>query len=391
MKEYDIIRPVASLAVQGGGKNDMGVYKREGRGWEVAVNLGDRYDNGRIKYYRELVKTKKEALEREKELIKEYKKETQQMIQEEIKKLQNKDLPDSINFKEAAEEWLNTKKLEVRLSTFEGYKVIVEKHLIPYFETRDVANIDESGVRSYLVEKSKILSGTTLRHHYSTLNMILKFKSNYCMAGIKRPRASNFVANPIRNKKELEKLIGGLKGTVAYLPARIAAVTGMRHSEVAGLQWRDISFTDNIIRVRRTLHWAKNENGERFYYIEAPKTKRSRRSIIAGEKVIEELKTIKEARGDKDTDYVCRDTRGRPIFKDNTFDSFRKRVSKIGYPNLRFHDLRHSHATILINEENVDAQTVQLRLGHSDISTTLAIYTAESREKDKEVAEKFNF
>ena len=83
---YDIIKTIASLAEEGGIEG-MGVYKREGKGWEVSIYTGDRYNNGRKKYYRELVKTKKEALQREKELLEEYQQKTQQIIQDELNRL----------------------------------------------------------------------------------------------------------------------------------------------------------------------------------------------------------------------------------------------------------------------------------------------------------------
>lgn len=388
-EEYGTIRPVASLATTQGGEN-MGVYRRGDKGWEVAVDTGERYKSGRKKYYRELVKTKKEAMQREKELLEEYQKVTQQMIQEEIKKLQNKDLPDSINFKDAAEEWLNMKKIEVRRTTFQGYQIIVEKHLIPYFRDMNIADITESEVRAYFAAKSE-LSSTTLRHHYSTLSMILRFKNNNCMSNIKRPRFSNFEAKVINNIEELEELINNLKGTVAYLPSKFAALAGMRMSEIAGLQWQDLDSNNNILRVRRSLHWTIKDGKKGEYYLDTTKTQSSVRAIFLSLKFVEELKELKENRQDKETDFICRDTNGNPIFRQNIYDSFKRKVKKLGYSKLRFHDLRHSHATIAIHQFNVDAKTVQERLGHSTVTTTLSIYTAKSREQDKKVADKFDF
>lgn len=387
MPRYDIIRPVASLADRGG--EEMGVYRR-GKGWEVSVDTGERYASGRKKYHRELVKTKKEALQREKELLEEFKQAMQQTVKEEMQKLQGSTQPASVNFKEAAEEWLNMKKLEVKRTTFEGYQIIVEKHLIPYFRNMNIADITESEVRAYFAAKSE-LSSTTLRHHYSTLSMILRFKNNNCMLNIKRPRCSNFEAKVIDNIEELEELINNLKGTVAYLPAKFAALTGMRMSEIAGLQWRDLDFNNNILRVRRSLHWTITNGKKGEYYLDTTKTQSSVRAIFLSPKFVEELKELKENRQDKETDFICRDTNNNPIFRKNIYDSFKRKVKKLSYSQLRFHDLRHSHATIAIHQFNVDAKTVQERLGHSTVTTTLSIYTAKSREQDKKVADAFDF
>lgn len=389
-EEYGIIRPVASLATTQGGEN-MGVYRRGDKGWEVAVDTGERYKSGRKKYYRELVKTKKEAMQREKELLEEFKQVMQQTVREEMQNLQNKRQPSKILFKDAAIEWLSIKKLEVKRTTFEGYKIITKEHLIPYFDQIDVADIVETDIRVYLSEKSETLSSTTLRHHYSVLNMILKSKNNYCMMKIKRPKLSSFEAQTIKDLKELQEFVKRFKGLVSYLPVRIAAATGMRLSEVAGLQWQDVDFKNNIIRVRRSLHYVRDNNNNLYYYIDSGKTRLSLRPVSVGEKLIQELAIIKEERGDRDSDFVCVDTCKQPINRQNIYDSFKKRAIKLGYEKMRFHDLRHSHATIAIQQLKMSAKTVQLRLGHSSVTTTLNTYTAEFAAQDREIAEKFDF
>ena len=388
---YDIIKTIASLAEKGD-IEEMGVYKREGKGWEVSIYTGDRYNNGRKKYYRELVKTKKEALQREKELLEEYQQKTQQIIQDELNRLLGVQQPVSASFEKAAKEWLNIKKLEVRKTTFESYRINTEVHLIPFFGEVNVAEITETDVRIYLAEKSAKLSSTTLRHHYSALSMILKHNKNYCMSAIKRPQVNNFEPEIIRDLNELKEFVKGFKDVTSYLATRIAAATGMRLSEVAGLRWRDIDFKNNIIRVRRSLHYDRDDNNKLYYYIESTKNKTSARSISVGEGLIKELGKIKKERGNqKDNDYVCIDQFDRPVNRQNIYDSFKKRAIKLGYPNIRFHDLRHSHATIAIQQLKMSARTVQLRLGHSSVTTTLGIYTAEFAAQDKEIGEAFDF
>lgn len=390
MKEYGIIRPAASLAEQGG--EEVGVYRRSDKGWEVSIETGDRYPSGRKKYYRELVKTKKAAIEREKELLEEFKQAMQQTVKEEMQKLQGMTQPSMISFEEAAKDWLNTKKLEVKKTTFEGYKIITNEHLIPHFQDISVADINEGDVRAYLSEKSETLSSTTLRHHYSALNMILKFKNNYCMIKIKRPRLSNFEAQVINDLAELQEFVKGFEGVIAYLPVRIAAATGMRLSEIAGLQWRDIDFKNSIIRVKRSLHYVRDNQNNLYYYIDTTKTKTSIRVISVGRKLIQELAIIKEERGNQgDNDFVCVDTNKKPVNRQNIYDSFKKRVVKLGYEKMRFHDLRHSHATIAIQQLKMSAKTVQRRLGHSTVNTTLNTYTANIEELDKEIGEEFDF
>lgn len=390
---YDIIKTIASLAEEGG-IEEMGIYKRGNKGWEIAIYTGERYANGRKKYHREFVKTKKEAIQRYGELMAELQdmKQTIQEIQVDLKRADNEQLPKSLPFAKAAKEWLLKKEFEVRKTTYEGYKIIVEKHLIPYFRDTDIASIEDIDVMEYFSSKSD-LSGTTLGHHFSSLRMILRSKNNHCMQDIKRPRGSSFEAQPIRNKAELKQFVEGFKDNISYLPTYIAATTGMRLSEIAGLQWKDIDFQRGLIRVRRSLHWGKNkQTGERTYYIDKTKTRASARDIIVGKRITAELERIKNERGNqKPDDFVCIDTNENPIDRCNTYDAFKRRAKKLGYSHLRFHDLRHSHATIAIHEEGLDPASVQGRLGHGHVSTTLSTYTVKSVEQDRKIAAIFDF
>lgn len=390
-QEYDIIRPVASLATTQGGE-EMGVYRRGDLGWEVSVETGERYENGRKKYYRELLRTKKAAMKREKELIEEFKQAMQQVVREEMQNLQSEEQPSETPFKDAAMEWLNSKRHLVKKTTYEGYRIITEVHLVAWFGKYRVAAINDTMINEYLAEKFEDLSSTTLRHHYSVLSMILRSKNNYCMLKIERPKVSDFEAQPIQKMAELKKLVKALGGVVAYWPSRVAALTGMRFSEIAALKWRDIDFEENTISIRRSLHWdTHKESGERYYYTTEPKTKYSRRTIAVSKSLTKDLKKLKnERRSAMKDDFVLLDQFGRPLNRHNIYDSFKKRVTRLGYQNLRFHDLRHSHATICINELGMDPQAVQLRLGHSSLTTTLSIYTAKSLERDRQIADEFD-
>ena len=387
-QRYGKIKLEASLATRGG--KNVGVYRKKNGKYVVSIYTGERYRSGRKKYHREEFSTKKEANQRYEELTKNSR-QMKQVIPLDSKKTNNK--PSKVlPFRKVAEDWLLIKESEVRKTTYDGYRIIVEKHLIPYFEDADIEDIEEMDVRRYFSSKSE-LSGTTRGHHFSVLRMILRSKDNHCMQNIKRPKGSSFEAEPIRKKDELEQFVEGFKDVIAYLPTYIGALTGMRHSEIAGLKWKDIDFERGLIRVRRSLHWEKDKKtGKRYYYIDDTKTKTSVRDIIVGKKIMVELKRVKEERGNQTpNDFVCLDTNGNPIYRCNTYDSFKRRAKKLGYPHLRFHDLRHSHATIAIHEEGAKPDSVQVRLGHSDVSTTLSIYTAKSAEQDAKIAEAFDF
>ena len=353
--------------------NDLPVRHYKDK-YEVAVPVG-RYDNGRIKYKRELADTEKEAGKRERELLEE--------IRDAVLRLQPKQLPRSSKlFKKAVYEWLESKKSEVRLKTFERYKLISDLHLIPHLGEKMVCDITEDDVRKYF--KASPNCGTTLRQHYVILDNVLRMEGIDLLENIERPKKNDKTINCIKNPYELADFVMTFKDTVMFLPVYIAANTGMRFSEVAGLKWKDVDLDNGYISVNRSLHWEKDkETGKRYWYVEeCGKTKGSKRTIKINQYDIDILKEAREKQNGKYGDFICLDTRGLPVAKDTHGSGFRRSARCRGY-DISFHSLRHSHATLLILIYKVPIKTVSRRLGHSDISVTLMIYTGIIQEQDE--------
>ncbi len=364
-----------SIARPCGEGNDLPVRRYKDK-YEVAVPVG-RYGDGRIKYKRELADTEREAIKRERELLEE--------IRDAVFRLQPIIPPKNTKlFKQAIHEWLEGKRSEVRLKTLERYKLIAKLHLIPYFGEMSICNITEEDVKKYL--KTNPNCGTTLRQHYVILENVLKAEGIDLLKDIERPKKNEKAINCIKDPYELADFVMSFKDTIMFLPAYIAANTGMRFSEVAGLKWRDIDLNNGYISVDRSLHWDK-ESGKRYWYVEeCGKTKGAKRTIKINKHDIDVLKETKERQNGKYADFVCLDTRGFPIAKDTHGSGFRRSARVRGY-DISFHSLRHSHATLLILIYKVPIKTVSRRLGHSDISVTLGIYTGIIQEQDELAAD----
>ncbi len=317
-----------------------------------------------------------QAYKREQELLAEIK-----GIQNRLDSLQTDSEKSDKPFTVAAKEWIKSKKSEVSLKTWKRYKSILKVHVIPFFQNIPVSKISEDDIKSYLQNNPNC--GTTLRQHYVIIDHILRQEGLDTMKNIKRPKKNRRAINCIKDPKELAEFVMSFrKKTLLYLPIYIAANTGMRFSEIAGLKWQDVDLYNGYISVNRSLHWDYDENNNRYWYIqEEGKSPSSLRIIKINDGDIEVLKEAKRKQKGKHGDFVCVDTRGNPIAQDTHGNNFRQYTKARGY-NINFHSLRHSHATILIMIYKVPIKTVSRRLGHSNITVTLDIYTSVIQEQD---------
>ncbi len=160
-------------------------------------------------------------------------------------------------------------------------------------------------------------------------------------------------------------------------PAAIAISTGMRRGEILALRWGDLDPGLTVARVRRTLH--PTQAGLRF---SKPKTRRSRRAVsLPGmlRPYLERQRSGQETRRRacprwQDLDLVVDRGDGGPLNPDTLSSRWRKFLSRHGLPHVRFHDLRHAHATLMLLQ-GVHPKVVSERLGHASVGTTLDIYS----------------
>ncbi|MEY2194769.1 site-specific integrase [Neobacillus sp. BF23-41] len=165
----------------------------------------------------------------------------------------------------------------------------------------------------------------------------------------------------------------------SYYPIFLTAInTGMRRGGVLGLRWQDIDFDNNIIYVRQSLQEVKKV-GLTF---KEPKSGKSR-SISITPSLAKELKKIYKqqltdkhlfGQGYQDLDLVFAQKNGKPIQPTEMARNYRKMVETSGLPYIRFHDLRHTHATLML-KQGIHPKVVSERLGHSTIGNTMDTYT----------------
>lgn len=200
---------------------------------------------------------------------------------------------------------------------------------------------------------------------------------------MERPKKNRFIGS-FYDSDEVQKLFASAKGTRLEIPIFLGAFYGLRRSEALGLKWSAIDFQNNTITIRHTVT-SCNLNGKHVQIAQdTTKTKSSMRALplvpafkeklLAHKKQQEEYRRVCGRSYDKRyLDYICVDEMGTLISPHYLTSAFSKLLAKNNLRHIRFHDLRHSCASLLLSN-GVPMKQIQEWLGHSDFSTTANVY-----------------
>lgn len=296
--------------------------------------------------------------------------------------------------------WITNYKPNLKITTRESYESYIATHIngskigkIPLnkLKTTDLQTFYNAKLNGTYKNQKQKLSSTTVRYINIIIKSALKQAVNNRMIN---DNACNAVVLPKKNKIEIipltkEEVIQFLnvaKKDRLYTLYLLEMMTGLRRGEILGLKWSDIDFEKGKINVIHNLYRINNtdENATTKYKLEllTPKTETSKRSIPINQLMIEELLKHKEkqdlekmyyASDYKDLGMVFTRPNGDYISPREFLRQYQKLLSTAGLEKKRFHDLRHTVASLLINA-NENPKVIQQLLGHSTISTTLDIY-----------------
>ena len=192
------------------------------------------------------------------------------------------------------------------------------------------------------------------------------------------PRIENKTM-PMWSVEEINQFLDSVTEDKLYPVYQLAVLTGLRRSEIFGLHWDAIDLVGSTLKVIRTLQRITG-----YGLVEGqPKTRRSRRSISLSPAAVELLHGIKGTQIENqlacgnlwnNTGYVFTQENGTPVDPDRISKEFPKLVKRLELPHLRFHGLRHAHATLALTA-GVNPKIVSERLGHSSIAITMDIYS----------------
>lgn len=290
----------------------------------------------------------------------------------------------------------------IKETTASSRKYLMDKHLNREnpFANKPLSKITTEDIDAfYNLKLDKEYSTSTIRKLHQLLNQAFgqavkwkKISSNPVINA--DPPSVKKEEMKIWSFDEIDSFLNQCKGERHYLTFLLAIYTGMRKGELLGLKWNDIDFGKKSIRIHRSLSHIPNKG----YLLSTPKTKKSKRQVPIPDSLVKELKAHKERQETQrkrlgehyqDQDLVICTEIGTLQDPRNVLRVM-KRISKAAnVTSIRFHDIRHTHASILISE-GVDIVRVAARLGHSDPTITLKNYAHLIPNQDDEVADIFH-
>lgn len=305
----------------------------------------------------------------------------------------------NVSLKEYLYKWIDDYENNISEITATNYRSIIKHHLVPALGKLKLADIKPAHILKYQTEKLDHgrlqgeggLSKRSVQAHHRLLNLALKqaispyrlIKSNPC-APINAPSPDKPKVYTL-TKEDAQIVLDAIDNSLFYTLIYTALFTGVRRSELLGLKWKDINLKQKIMEIKRGAKELKGGG------ITDKKLKNdsSMRQIAMSESLTNVLKDHKKERAQitsKDTHVFLTPsgTRVRPNYLTKKFIDLARTC---GYHNTRLHDLRHTHATWLL-EEGVNPKIVQERLGHASIETTLNIYSHVSMKEQRKAADK---
>lgn len=313
----------------------------------------------------------------------------------------NKPFLVDILFSDYVLKWLELKKICVEEVTYQGYSTIVNVHIVPYFKKSGLklSELRRQDIQSYIEHKSENgrsdgkggLPAKTIKSHIVIIKQVCKeaikdgLISNNPSEYLMLPKIQRYEAQ-FYNVEELKTLFKAIKDEPLFPLIYFTAVFGLRRSEVLGLKWDSVDFDNNRLYIKHTV--------VRFSTIvekDCTKNEASRRSYPLGDipkSMLLELKE-KENRNRKlcgkdyiDNDYIFKWDNGEPYKPEYISHIFQTMLEKNGLRKIRFHDLRHSCASLLVALD-YQIKDIQEWLGHADINTTANIYShLDTRRKN---------
>ena len=341
--------------------------------------------------------------------VKNNKRKAEQILKQLCVEYDNKNLSFYSNIKVADyfKKWLISIQPEIRPNTYRSYKGNMENHIIPYFEKLGVElqDLKPFQLTEYYKSKIGVVSVTTIKHHHQNISKALSDAVEKGLITInpataaKTPKQTNSFKAEFLNKEQIKQLLNYLKDTSIFLPTYLCTVYGFRRSEVLGLKWHNIDFENETIWIRETLQQSTKEISGQSNYTSETKTESSNRTLPMIPKVKQLLLEQKERQernreflkaGYIESDYVCTFDNGKELTPNYLTKKFHLLIKKQNeFPQIRFHDLRHSVASNLLNDGFTTVQVAEW-LGHSSSTTTLKFYAHIDKTSKMAIANNLN-
>ncbi len=296
-----------------------------------------------------------------------------------------------IMFADFMEQWLDIIKSSVAVPTFASYSTSVKRIIAPYFREKEITlkNLTAKDIQEFYLKELERVSASSVIHYHANIHKALKYAVKIDLIEVnpadkvERPKKDRFVGS-FYDADEVNALFEASKGSKLELPILFGAFYGLRRSEAIGLKWDAIDFEHDTITIRHTVTSCDLDGKRILVASDTTKTKSSMRTLPLVPFVREQLLALREEQKENRRlcgrsynkeylDYVCVNEIGDLIKPHYVTESFPKLLKANGFRPIRFHDLRHSCASLLL-ANGVSMKQIQEWLGHSDFSTTANIY-----------------
>ena len=288
-------------------------------------------------------------------------------------------------------EWLEIAKGRLAVATYSSYAAMIKKPVGPYFRQRNLTlrELEARHLQMFYSEMLRKVKPNTVIHYHAIIHSALKYavKTDMLVQNVAdkvdRPKKNSF--QPVfLSAEEMQKMFEALRGTKLELPVLVAAFYGFRRGEVLGLKWDAIDFERGTISVIRTVTTITLDGKQTEIEQQSAKTKSSLRTLPLIGSFREYFLQVKEAQelnkqicgncyNHEYDGFVFVDELGERMRANYLTSAFPKFLESHGLRRMRFHDLRHSCASLLL-ANGVPLKHIQEWLGHSDFTTTANIY-----------------
>ena len=301
-------------------------------------------------------------------------------------------------------EWLPTIEATVKATTWHSDAATIEDHVVPTIGSILLRNLAAPQLNALYAELLKQgrkdgkggLSPRTVRYVHTILHRALEdavrwgrlFRNPVSLADPPRQEKTDMKTWTAEQTRHFLRSVKGDRLYAAYL---LAFTTGMRRGELLGLRWSDIDFEASRLSIQQTLVAV----GYRLHFSD-PKTKKSRRSLALDGATLTVLRIHRAQQAQEKlllgseyeaTNLVFSSDHGKPAHPMSLSDMFRRRATKADLPVIRFHDIRHTYASLAL-AAGVHPKVVSERLGHSSITITLDTYSHAIPALQEEAANK---
>ncbi|MED0676944.1 tyrosine-type recombinase/integrase [Aneurinibacillus thermoaerophilus] len=281
--------------------------------------------------------------------------------------------------------WLEDKKAQVRPGTWKSYRWLVNR-MVEHIGKVKLADLKPQHLQkmyNQLQKGERPLSARSVLHAHLVIQEALDRAMKWGMIhrnvaeAVDAPRPKK-VEMSVWNAEQIRQFLEVAKEDRHYIAFLLAITTGMRKGEILGLRWKDIDLEQGTLSVRQTF--TRAEKGHDF---QEPKSSSGLRSIALSPGTIEALRAHKIQQSKEklkagslyqDIGMVVATSIGTPVLSRNLDRTWFRLMKKAGVPRIRFHDLRHTHATLML-KQGVHPKIVSERLGHANIGITLDTYS----------------